>query len=1006
VTVPANGKINSTLTVTIPQTVSTNYFTGQINAASGSLSHSAYFTVYVTGAQPPDFQISALPSSLTVNQGSQTQSLITVSSLNGFTGTVHVTVSYDMQHLVVSPTTADEGLSGTGSSASFTLNIATGSNTGTGTYQIVVTGSSGTTFHSVTISVDVVNPSPFNVIATINVGNYPGGVSFDPRNGYVYLTDLFSDTVSVIDGSTNKVVKTIQLPSGSQPGVTAFDSANGNIYVGNLATKTVTVINGTSNTIITTIGVGARPIGIAVDSSNGNLYVVNQSDNTVSVVNATSNSVIKTIIVGTAPAGDVYDSTNKDIYVTNLSSNNVSVINGASNTVVAKVPTGSGPAYLAFDPRNGYVYVTNVGSNDVTVIDGSTNTVATTVSVGMWPSGAAFNPSNGYIYISDLHSNTVSVIDGSTNTVVGTVPVGNGPAGIDYDSANGYVYVANQNDNTVSVISSSSVVTKPDFKITADPSTLTIQPGQTLTTKITVTSLNGFTGAIQVSATYDTQHLAITPTSATMTLGGTGSMSSFLIYVSTAIAQQGQYQIILSASNSNGSITRTTTLTVNVIVSGVAPPTITSVTGVTTNTHSTITIQGTGFGNTPPQTVTLSDGSVDTIESPATPSIALGDSCPSQVCANGGTWEAGHQVLNNQNAIGIYLTSWSDTKIVINRFGNYLSEGTRNTAGTCVVPSGWGVCVGDPITIEVWGPSNSGVAMYTVTATQGTKTPTSLSASCSTTSLQVGMFTTCIATATGDTPTGDITFTTSSSSGSFTPTNGKCTLGGGTCSVTYTDTASSNLTATITASYSGDAYNTVGSTTFALGVVKPSSTSATGTSSVTISNGQATADQTSVTGISVTITGSGSGNGTPVGISTRDLSSLSTGVGTVNLGDAKYYDVLVTGITDGNANICINYASATSSTTMQYWSGSTWTSASNIKVNGGTICGQIPVSALKGTNIAIGTLVQGVSPGPFGGSNLVLIIAGIIVAAMVVVAAVILLRRKGRATLSAQPITG
>jgi hypothetical protein len=175
---------------------------------------------------------------------------------------------------------------------------------------------------------------------------------------------------------------------------------------------------------------------------------------------------------------------------------------------------------------------------------------------------------------------------------------------------------------------------------------------------------------------------------------------------------------------------------------------------------------------------------------------------------------------------------------------------------------------------------------------------------------------------------------------------------------------------------------------------------------VTISNGQATADQTSVTGISVTITGSGSGNGTPVGISTRDLSSLSTGVGTVNLGDAKYYDVLVTGITDGNANVCINYASATSSTTMQYWSGSTWTSASNIKVNGGTICGQIPVSALKGTNIAIGTLVQGVSPGPFGGSNLVLIIAGIIVAAMVVVAAVILLRRKGRATLSAQPITG
>jgi hypothetical protein len=40
---------------------------------------------------------------------------------------------------------------------------------------------------------------------------------------------------------------------------------------------------------------------------------------------------------------------------------------------------------------------------------------------------------------------------------------------------------------------------------------------------------------------------------------------------------------------------------------------------------------------------------------------------------------------------------------------------------------------------------------------------------------------------------------------------------------------------------------------------------------------------------------------------------------------------------------------------MQYWNGASWTSASNIAVSGTTITGDMPISALEGTSIAIGT---------------------------------------------------
>jgi YVTN family beta-propeller protein len=48
-----------------------------------------------------------------------------------------------------------------------------------------------------------------SVIKTIIVGTGPYRDLFDPANGYVYVANVASNSVSVIDGSTNMVVATI-----------------------------------------------------------------------------------------------------------------------------------------------------------------------------------------------------------------------------------------------------------------------------------------------------------------------------------------------------------------------------------------------------------------------------------------------------------------------------------------------------------------------------------------------------------------------------------------------------------------------------------------------------------------------------------------------------------------------------------------------------------------------------------------------------------------------------
>jgi len=121
-----------------------------------------------------------------------------------------------------------------------------------------------------------------------------------------------------------------------------------------------------------------------------------------------------------------------------------------------------------------------------------------------------------------------------------------------------------------------------------------------------------------------------------------------------------------------------------------------------------------------------------------------------------------------------------------------------------------------------------------------------------------------------------------------------------------------------------------------------------------------------------------------------------TGVGTPNLTNPSYYDVVVAGITTGNAQVCTSFTSASSITSMQYWGGTAWRIASNITVNGPTVCGTIPVSALTGTNIALGSPPQPMSS---PAADYTLVYLGVAVAVTIVILGTfIVLRRKRGST--------
>jgi YVTN family beta-propeller protein len=111
-------------------------------------------------------------------------------------------------------------------------------------------------------NVSVIDTSTNAVVKTVTVGSKPDEVAIAPNESHAYVTNYGSDTVSVIKTSTNKVVKTVTV--GSYPYWVAITPNGSYAYVTNLGSGTVSVINTSTNAVVNTVTVGGQPYGVAI----------------------------------------------------------------------------------------------------------------------------------------------------------------------------------------------------------------------------------------------------------------------------------------------------------------------------------------------------------------------------------------------------------------------------------------------------------------------------------------------------------------------------------------------------------------------------------------------------------------------------------------------------------------------------------------------------------------------------------------------------------------------
>jgi len=203
---------------------------GLINALAGSVS------------TQPGFTLSASPGAVSILQGNAGSSTITSSVTGGFNSAISLTASGQPSGVTVSFSPAS--ITGAGSS---TMSISVASTVAAGTYPITVTGTSGSTVETTTVSLTVTAPNSGSFTLSVSPSS---GYLLQGQSGYAVVTVTASGGFdSAVSFSATGVPSGVTT-SFSPTTVTGSGTTDFNLTVArNAKTGTYTItIKGTSGT--------------------------------------------------------------------------------------------------------------------------------------------------------------------------------------------------------------------------------------------------------------------------------------------------------------------------------------------------------------------------------------------------------------------------------------------------------------------------------------------------------------------------------------------------------------------------------------------------------------------------------------------------------------------------------------------------------------------------------------------------------------------------------------
>ena len=378
----------------------------------------------------------------------------------------------------------------------------------------------------------------------------------------VYTGDQTSNTVSVIDPSTNRLLGVIKL-GDPVPG------ALSPLYKGQL------LVHG---------------LGYSPDSKT--LAVVSIGSNSVTLIDTATNKKKGTVYVGRSPHEAFFTPDGRELWVTVRGENYVSVIDPASMKEVRRIEMANGPGMTIFGPDGRYAFVCSSFTPELTVVDTASHQVLkrlpqaspfcpniavspesdevwiTLKDVGKVQVFSAKPPfeqralletgpiTNHVNFVNNRNGKFAYVTVGGTNQVkayrrggvpklTATIPVGSLPHGVWPSGDGSRVYVGLENDNMVAAIDTLTNQVIANIPIGQTPQALVYVPNA-----VPVGSASGNLSALAQAGDTARLHLqaagtALPKANASVAVNSLGLLDLIQI-AAVGLAPSSQYQVYLA----------------------------------------------------------------------------------------------------------------------------------------------------------------------------------------------------------------------------------------------------------------------------------------------------------------------------------------------------------------------------------------------------------------------------------------------------------------------------
>lgn len=276
-------------------------------------------------------------------------------------------------------------------------------------------------------SVSVIEQTTGRVVDCILVGDRPRGIVYSPLDRLLFVALAGDDAVAVIEAASRRLIRTVALRFGDEPSRLLLVNEDNRLYVLSRGSAAVVVLSTPGMQIVGRIPVEQGPRSLARDERTGYLYIACDLAGEVLVYDPQRAVTITSLVVDSTPAEVAFDTTTRTLFVASGMRRRILAVDVESGQVTARMDLCALAEGLVLSPVSRRLYAAAGHCQQVAVLQPIASMEIRSIGLEADPGQIAMSADHRLILVTLPEANRLAICNVNSARVENTVETGRRP---------------------------------------------------------------------------------------------------------------------------------------------------------------------------------------------------------------------------------------------------------------------------------------------------------------------------------------------------------------------------------------------------------------------------------------------------------------------------------------------------------------------------------------------------------------------------------------------------